>query len=44
MYAYAQELYAGKKDVFYIDGSTDVKDRESARSKFEDSDGNLMIA
>lgn len=44
MFAYAKELYAGLKKVFYIDGTTDVKDREQVRSEFEKEDGNLLIA
>ena len=44
IFNYAKELYAGKKQVFYIDGSIDVKEREKARDSFEQSDGNLLIA
>ena len=44
LFEYAKELYAGKKDVYYIDGSIDVKEREFARDQFEKKDGNLLIA
>ena len=44
MFEYAKDLYAGKKDVYYIDGSIDVKERENARVQFEKDDGNLLIA
>lgn len=44
LFEYSKELYAGKKNVFYIDGSIDVNIREDVRSKFEASDGNLLIA
>lgn len=44
IFEYAKQLYAGKKEVFYIDGSIDVKDREEARDNFEKCDGNLLIA
>lgn len=44
IFEYAKQLYAGKKTVFYIDGSIDVKDREVTRANFENSDGNLLIA
>jgi superfamily II DNA or RNA helicase len=44
LFEYAKELYLNKKDVFYIDGSINVKDREFARESFEKSDGNLLIA
>ena len=43
LYEYAKELYSGKS-VFYIDGSVDVHKREEIRAKFEESDGNLLIA
>lgn len=43
LYEYAKELYANK-NVFYIDGSVKVQDREAIRSAFEKSDGNLLIA
>lgn len=43
LYEYAKELYADK-NVFYIDGSTKVQDREDIRSLFEKSDGNLLVA
>jgi hypothetical protein len=43
LYEYAKELYADK-NVFYIDGSVDVHDREDIRKKFEECDGNLLIA
>ena len=43
LYEYAKELYSDK-NVFYIDGSIDVHDREDIRMKFEESDGNLLIA
>lgn len=44
LFEYAKELYSEKKDVFYIDGSIDVKEREFARESFEKCDGNLLIA
>ena len=44
LFEYAKELYLNKKDVFYIDGSINVKDREFARESFEKCDGNLLIA
>ena len=44
LFEYAKELYAGKKEVYYIDGSIDVKQRELARDQFEKDDGNLLIA
>ncbi len=44
IYEYAKTLYAGKKNVFYIDGSIDVKEREVTRANFEKSDENLLIA
>ena len=40
---YAKELYKDK-NVYYIDGSIDVHKREEIRAKFEESDGNLLIA
>lgn len=43
LYEYAKELYKDK-NVYYIDGSIDVHDRETIRAKFEESDGNLLIA
>ena len=43
LYEYAKELYQDKS-VFYIDGSIDVHVREDIRFKFEQSDGNLLIA
>lgn len=43
LYEYAKELYA-EKNVFYIDGSVDVHERERIRALFEQSDGNLLIA
>ena len=43
LYEYAKELYKDK-NVFYIDGSIDVHTREEIRAKFEESDGNLLIA
>ena len=43
LYEYAKELYKDK-NVYYIDGSVDVHDREDIRAKFEQSDGNLLIA
>lgn len=43
LYEYAKELYTDK-NVFYIDGSVDVHRREDIRAKFEESDGNLLIA
>ena len=44
MFELAKELYAGKKNVFYIDGSININDRENVRSEFEKNDGNLLIA
>ena len=43
LFEYAKEIYKDK-NVFYIDGSIDVKDREETRAKFEQCDGNLLIA
>lgn len=43
MFEYAKELY-DNKNVFYIDGSIEVKVREDIRSAFEKSDGNLLFA
>jgi len=43
LFEYAKELYADK-NVFYIDGSVDVHEREKIRSLFEQSEGNLLIA
>ena len=43
LYEYAKELYSDK-NVFYIDGSIDVHEREKIRSAFEQSDGNILIA
>lgn len=43
LYEYAKSLYTDK-NVYYIDGSVDVHERESIRMKFEESDGNLLIA
>lgn len=43
LFEYAKELY-DNKNVFYIDGSIDVKVREDIRSAFEKSDGNLLFA
>ena len=43
LYEYAKELYIDK-NVFYIDGSVPVKERENIRMQFEESDGNLLIA
>ena len=43
LFEYATELYKDK-NVFYIDGSIDVHTREDIRAKFEQSDGNLLIA
>ena len=44
IFSYAKDLYAGKKLVYYIDGSIDVKTREEIRDSFEQQDGNLLIA
>ena len=44
IFEYAKDLYQDKKDVYYIDGSIDVKDREAIRDMFEQKDGNLLIA
>ena len=43
LYEYAKDLYVDK-NVFYIDGSIPVKEREDIRALFEKSDGNLLIA
>lgn len=43
LFEYAKELYSDK-NVFYIDGSVDVHEREKIRALFEQSDGNLLIA
>ena len=43
LYEYAKELYKDK-NVYYIDGSIDVHEREKIRERFEMSDGNLLIA
>lgn len=43
LYEYAKELYSDK-NVFYIDGSIDVHERERIRAEFEKSDGNILIA
>lgn len=43
LFEYAKELYQNK-NVFYIDGSIAVKDREEIRANFEKSDGNLLFA
>ena len=43
LFKYAKELYENK-NVFYIDGSIDVKIREDIRASFEQSDGNLLFA
>ena len=43
LYEYAKELYEDK-NVYYIDGSIDVHEREKIRAAFEESDGNLLIA
>lgn len=43
LFEYAKELYSDK-NVFYIDGSIDVHEREQIRSSFEQSDGNILIA
>ena len=44
LFELAKELYAGKKNVFYIDGSIDVAERERVRDEFEKDDGNLLVA
>ena len=44
LFEYAKELYADKKNVYYIDGSIDVNERERVRASFEKSDGNLLLA
>ena len=44
LFDFAKNLYAGKKNVFYIDGSIPVSDREQTREQFEKDDGNLLIA
>lgn len=44
VFQYLRELYAGKKKVFYVDGSVPVEDREATRDEFEKSDGNLLVA
>lgn len=43
LYEYAKDLYKDK-NVYYIDGSIDVHERERIRAAFEESDGNLLIA
>ena len=43
LYEYAKKLYSDK-NVFYIDGSIDVHERERIRTEFEMSDGNILIA
>lgn len=43
LYEYAKDLYKDK-NVYYIDGSIDVHEREKIRAAFEESDGNLLIA
>lgn len=40
----AKKIYAGKKNVYYIDGSISVEEREKIRDEFEKQDGNLLIA
>ena len=44
LFEYAKELYADEKNVYYIDGSIDVNERERVRASFEKSDGNLLLA
>lgn len=44
LFDFAKNMYAGKKNVFYIDGSIPVSDREQTREQFEKDDGNLLIA
>lgn len=43
IYAAAINEYATKK-FFYIDGATDVNEREKIRFGFEQSDGNVLVA
>lgn len=43
LFEYAKQLYEDK-NVYYIDGSIDVHEREKIRQSFEESDGNLLIA
>lgn len=43
LFELAKSFYPNKQ-VYYIDGSIDVKDREKTRQQFEQSDGNLLIA
>ena len=44
LFEYAKELYADNKNVYYIDGSIDVNEREKIRLAFEQKDGNLLLA
>lgn len=44
LFEYAKELYADNKNVYYIDGSIDVNEREKIRLSFEQKDGNLLLA
>lgn len=44
LYEYAKELYQNQKNVYYVDGSIDVNERERVRDEFEKQDGNLLIA
>ena len=43
LFEYAKQLYQDKS-VYYIDGSVDVNVRESIRTEFEKTDGNLLFA
>lgn len=43
LYNYAKDFYTDK-NVYYIDGSIRVDNREEIRKLFEKSDGNLLIA
>lgn len=43
LFSLAAELYP-HKNVYYIDGSIEVAEREKTRASFEEKDGNLLIA
>ena len=44
MFELAKEHGLGGKDIFYIDGSTDVSERERIRDLFEESGNNVLFA
>lgn len=44
VFSHLRETYAGKKRVYYVDGSVPVEEREATREEFEKSDGNLLVA